>query len=114
MASSSSTTNTSPSPPPPPPPPTSSAQQQQGNTTNTTNPIGYCHTCDRQVEIDKNDFVCKQCNGGFIELFEMSANTNADESDDIDDDGSNSRHINIQINEGVSYSFPFGLELCGM
>jgi hypothetical protein len=104
MASSSSTTNTSPSPPPPPP--TSSAQQQ-GNTINTTNPIGYCHTCDRQVEIDKNDFVCKQCNGGFIELFEMSANTNADESDDIDDDGPNSQHINIQINEGVSFFFYF-------
>ena len=33
--------------------------------------IGYCHTCDRQIEIDRNEFSCKNCNGGFVELFEI-------------------------------------------
>ncbi|RNA38565.1 hypothetical protein BpHYR1_039531 [Brachionus plicatilis] len=33
--------------------------------------IGYCHQCDRQVEIDRQSFTCTQCQGGFIELFEM-------------------------------------------
>lgn len=33
--------------------------------------IGYCHQCDRQVEIDRDGFSCKQCNGGFIELFDL-------------------------------------------
>lgn len=35
--------------------------------------IGYCHNCDRQVEIDRESFTCKQCNGGFIELFDVES-----------------------------------------
>ena len=31
--------------------------------------IGYCHTCDRQVEID--DFTCSICHNGFVELFDF-------------------------------------------
>lgn len=41
---------------------------------NTQPLIGYCHQCDRQVEIDRQSFSCKQCQGGFIELFEMERN----------------------------------------
>ena len=96
MASSSSTpTNNPPSPPPPPSPRTASTEQQDAlSLESDSNPIGYCHTCDRQVEIDKVNFVCTHCNGGFIELFEIPpANSNTD-----NDDG----QINIQINEGVS------------
>lgn len=33
--------------------------------------IGYCHQCDRQVEIDRESYCCKECNGGFIELFDL-------------------------------------------
>lgn len=32
--------------------------------------IGYCHVCDRQVQINQDTFTCGVCNGGFIELFE--------------------------------------------
>lgn len=35
--------------------------------------IGYCHSCDRQVEIDRESFTCTQCHGGFIELFDMES-----------------------------------------
>lgn len=41
---------------------------------NTQPLIGYCHQCDRQVEIDRPSFTCKQCQGGFIELFEIERN----------------------------------------
>jgi hypothetical protein len=33
--------------------------------------IGYCHVCDRQVNIDQDSFTCSVCHGGFIELFDM-------------------------------------------
>ena len=36
--------------------------------------LGYCHICDRQVEIDAATFTCAVCHGGFIELFEGDAN----------------------------------------
>jgi E3 ubiquitin-protein ligase RNF115/126 len=34
------------------------------------NQIGYCHVCDRQIQIDQDSFTCSVCNGGFIELLE--------------------------------------------
>lgn len=94
-----STTNT---PPPPPQPPTSS-DTAVPNVADPSNPIGYCHTCDRQVEIDKNNFVCKRCDGGFIELFDMASNAN--DADDDDGSSMNNQHINIQLNEGVNEFF---------
>lgn len=92
-----STTNT-----PPPQPPTSS-DTAVPNVADPSNPIGYCHTCDRQVEIDKNNFVCKRCDGGFIELFDMASNAN--DADDDDGSSMNNQHINIQLNEGVNEFF---------
>lgn len=32
--------------------------------------LGFCHVCDRQVEIELDSFTCSLCHGGFIELFE--------------------------------------------
>lgn len=40
---------------------------------NPNDSIGYCHSCDRQVTIDKESFTCSVCNGGFIELFDMES-----------------------------------------
>jgi hypothetical protein len=37
----------------------------------SANSLGYCHECDRQVEIDMASFACSVCNGGFIEMFEI-------------------------------------------
>jgi E3 ubiquitin-protein ligase RNF115/126 len=34
--------------------------------------MGFCHQCDRQVLIDRVNFVCSVCGGGFIELFEIN------------------------------------------
>jgi hypothetical protein len=48
---------------------------------NTNNPIGYCHVCDRQVNIDRESFTCNVCHGGFIELFDMdSAQSSSNQS----------------------------------
>ncbi len=94
-----STTNTPPQPPP--------SSDSLTSVVDPSNPIGYCHTCDRQVEIDKNNFVCKRCDGGFIELFDMASNAN--EADDEDGSSMNNQHINIQLNEGVK---GFYLNLC--
>jgi hypothetical protein len=49
------------------------------------NNIGFCHTCNRQVEIDMDSFTCKNCNNGFIELFELNdenSNQGNEENDD--------------------------------
>jgi hypothetical protein len=54
----------------PPTPPPTTAQTPSAATGNT---IGYCHECDRQVEIDMVNFVCTNCNGGFIEMFELNS-----------------------------------------
>ena len=98
MASSSSTTNTA-------TPPSSGGDEEAAN------PIGYCHSCDRQVEIDRELFTCTVCHGGFIELFEIPAGesaggggpaaTAASDTDNTSDTN-NMQHINIQISDGVS------------
>lgn len=38
--------------------------------------IGYCHVCDRQVNIDQASFTCSVCNGGFIEILENTPQPN--------------------------------------
>ena len=50
-----------------------SARRQMRLTTSTN--IGYCHVCDKQVEIDEDHFSCSECHGGFVELFELADNS---------------------------------------
>ena len=50
---------------------TSGARRQMRLTTSQN--IGYCHVCDKQVEIDEDHFSCSECHGGFVELFELDA-----------------------------------------
>ena len=40
--------------------------------------IGYCHTCDRQVNIDPVSFECSQCHGGFVEIFDIDQQREAE------------------------------------
>ena len=37
----------------------------------TSQNIGYCHVCDKQVEINRDNFSCSECHGEFVELFEL-------------------------------------------
>jgi hypothetical protein len=37
--------------------------------------LGYCYGCDRQVEVNLNDFVCLACGNGFIELLDEAASS---------------------------------------
>lgn len=34
---------------------------------------GFCHVCDREVQIEPVSFTCSVCNGGFIEILDNSA-----------------------------------------
>jgi len=40
--------------------------------------LGYCHVCNRQIRINLESFTCTQCNGGFIELFDINESNNND------------------------------------
>lgn len=88
-----------------------------GSTGTATSPsnIGYCHECDRQVEIDLDSFTCKRCNGGFIEQFELDqnrANANAENtSTSSSSDGAQPRVFRFDANsannlEGFSQLLP--------
>jgi hypothetical protein len=37
-----------------------------------TDSIGFCHSCNKQNRINIENYTCTQCNGGFIELFNYS------------------------------------------
>lgn len=63
--------------------PTQAGQGASASASTSTGPlIGYCHVCDRQVEIDRDSFTCKECNGGFIELFDMDQSNRPTDSTD--------------------------------
>jgi hypothetical protein len=66
MSDQSDTTNTSPT------------DQTTGSSSqnNTNYLLGYCHECDRQVDIRQPEMSCTQCNGGFIELLDENTTTN--------------------------------------
>ncbi len=34
------------------------------------NQLGYCYECDRQVQINSQDFTCSSCGNGFIEILD--------------------------------------------
>ena len=44
--------------------------------------LGFCHSCNKQTQINIERFNCSECNGGFIELFnlEESSRINASSS----------------------------------
>lgn len=52
----------------------SSSDSPSETTTTTTGSSneqrGFCHVCDRQVQIEPVSFTCSVCNGGFIELLD--------------------------------------------
>jgi hypothetical protein len=48
------------------------------SSTNSITSLGYCHVCNRQIRINLESFTCTQCNGGFIELFDINETNNND------------------------------------
>lgn len=66
------------------PPPSEQQQQASGSASRrqmrltTSHNIGYCHVCDKQVEIDEDHFSCSECHGGFVELFELAGGEGAE------------------------------------
>ncbi|CAF0811510.1 unnamed protein product [Brachionus calyciflorus] len=63
--------------------------------------IGYCHQCDRQVEIDRDNYTCKQCESGFIELFDLERQESQPQNS-----GNRVESINF-YNEGIPNFLPF-------
>ena len=98
----SSTNENSESAPPPYPPPTT-AQTPVGAASATASPtstnIGYCHECDRQIDIDIESFTCTVCNGGFIEMFEPDQHRQQQQQNaNGADSGSNMRVFTFDAN----------------
>lgn len=75
----------------------SSEQQSDQAASNLMSPngslIGYCHQCDRQVEIDPDFYTCRRCNSGFIELFE--GNDEAASADEAAETEINNPHSRV-------------------
>lgn len=40
--------------------------------TTTRSALGYCHVCNKQNRINLDSYTCVQCNGGFIEIFDLN------------------------------------------
>jgi hypothetical protein len=56
----------------------SSGSRSGSSTNNSITSLGYCHVCNRQIRINLESFTCTQCNGGFIELFDINETNNND------------------------------------
>jgi len=56
----------------------SSGSRNSSSTNNSITSLGYCHVCNRQIRINLESFTCTQCNGGFIELFDINETNNND------------------------------------
>lgn len=67
---------------------------------------GYCHVCDKQVTINADSFTCRECQGGFIELFENeeSQRRPLQQSTNIQQDAQRTRIDSIRfVNESVNF-----------
>lgn len=63
---------------------------------------GYCHQCDRQVEINRDSFSCQECNGGFIELFDSDSSIRQNETNNPNNvTGDRVRVESIRLNTDV-------------
>ncbi len=45
-----------------------------------TNALGFCHSCNKQVRINLQDYTCSICKTGFIELFNLTDEPNLNSS----------------------------------
>ncbi len=63
-------------------------------------PNGFCHSCNKNVYVQTQNYVCSECNGGFIELLEnMEGETNGNGTGgSADTEATHARPIDRLIN----------------
>lgn len=71
--------------------------------------IGYCHTCDRQVEIDPVSFECNRCHGGFIEIFDIEQQQQQQQQTQQTPGGAQARVIRLNNQVLMRYFYSYSV-----
>lgn len=65
--------------------------------------LGYCHVCNKQNRINIESFTCIQCNGGFIELFDLDEPRRPQQNETLIDDSSQRNEMRDNIANGFIF-----------